>query len=153
MKTLIWTALLSLTACVVNAQYSIDRHKVAGGGGASSGGIYEVGGTMGQADAGGPLSGGPVTGTNYYSLTGGFWALINVVQMPGVPKLVIVPNGSASVKLRWPDPATNSYTLQQNANLSTTNWVTSGYTVTNGFGTNFCTITPPVGNLFFRLKQ
>jgi hypothetical protein len=84
-----------------------------------------------------------------YSLTGGFWSLINVVQMPDVPKLIIVPNGANSVKILWPDPATNSFTLQQNANLVMSTWTTSGYSITNGFGTNFCPITPPVGNLFF----
>ena len=32
--------------------YSIDWFKVSGGGGASTGGIYSVGGTIGQHDAG-----------------------------------------------------------------------------------------------------
>ena len=97
------------------------------------------------------MSGGPVTGTNYYSVTGGFWSLISVVQTPGVPNLLIVPNGANSVKILWPN--TGSYTLQQNGNLAGGGWTTSGFAITNGFGTNFCTITPPVGNLFFRLKQ
>jgi len=57
------------------------------------------------------MSGGPVTGTNYYSVTGGFWSLISVVQTPGVPNLLIVPNGANSVKILWPN--TGSYTLQQ----------------------------------------
>jgi hypothetical protein len=58
------------------------------------------------------------------------------------------------VKILWPDPATNSFTLQQNNNLTlTAGWAASGYTVTNGFGTNFCTITSPAGNLFFRLSS
>ncbi|HXR05029.1 MAG TPA: hypothetical protein VN836_10025, partial [Verrucomicrobiae bacterium] len=35
-------------------QYSIDWHKVAGGGGTSSGGTFAVSGTIGQPDAGGP---------------------------------------------------------------------------------------------------
>jgi DNA-binding beta-propeller fold protein YncE len=68
----------------------------------------------------------------------------------GVPKLTIVHNGPSSVKVLWPD--TGSYTLQQNASLDTTNWVTSGYAITNGFGTNICTITPLTGNLFLRLS-
>jgi len=127
--------------------YSIDWYKIADGGGTSTGGTYQVSGTIGQPEAGAAVSGGS------YSLTGGFWSLINVMQMPGVPKLIIVPNGANSVKILWPDPATNSFTLQQNANLLTSTWTTSVYSITNGFGTNFCTITPPVGNLFFRLKQ
>jgi hypothetical protein len=128
--------------------YSVDWYKIAGGGGTSTGGTYQVSGTIGQADASGAMTGGN------YSLTGGYWSLINVVQMPGVPYLLIVPSGPNSVKILWPDPATNSYTLQQNANLtSAAGWTTTGYAITNGLGTNFCTITPVAGNLFFRLKQ
>ena len=51
----------------------------------------------------------------------------------------------------WPD--TGSYTLQQNNNLRQRGWATSGYTITTTNGTNSITITPPTGNLFFRLKQ
>ena len=127
--------------------YNIDWYKVSGGGGTSTGGVYTVSGTIGQPDASGAMSGGQ------YSVTGGFWSLINVVQMPGVPNLLITPNGANSVRIIWPDPATNTYTLQQNGNLATTSWVTSGYPITNGFGTNYCTIAPPTGNLFFRLSK
>ena len=128
--------------------YSVDWYKISGGGGVSTGGTYQVSGTIGQTDASGALTGGQ------YSLTGGFWSLISVVQMPGVPNLRIVPNGANSVQILWPDAATNSYTLQQNANLALTGgWVTSGYGIASANGTNRITITPPVGNLFFRLKQ
>jgi len=127
--------------------YTIDWFKISGGGGTSTGGTYQVSGTIGQPDASGGLNGGG------YTVTGGFWSIINVLQMPGVPNLLIVPNGANSVKILWPDPATNSYTLQQNANLATVNWATSSFAVTNGFGTNFCTLTAPAGNLFFRLAK
>ena len=126
--------------------YSIDWYKIAGGGGASTGATYQVTGTIGQPDASGAMSGGN------YSLTGGFWSLIAVVQTAGVPYLIIVPNGPKSVKVMWPN--TGSYTLQQNANLALANgWATSGYTVTTANGTNSITITPPTGNLFFRLSE
>jgi hypothetical protein len=135
-------------AIAVHAQqYSVDWYKISGGGGTSTGGTYQASGTIGQPDASGAMSGGQ------YSVTGGFWSMINVVQMPGVPNLLIAPDGANSVKIIWPAPATNTYTLQQNANLVSTSWTTSGYTITNGFGTNFCTVAPPTGNLFFRLKQ
>ena len=125
--------------------YSIDWYKIAGGGGTSTGGIYAVNGTIGQHDAGGPMSGGN------YSLTGGFWALISVVQTPGLPDLIVTRSGN-SVIVSWPN--TGSYALQQNSNLGNTGgWVTSGYTITTTGGTNSITITPPTGNLFFRLKQ
>ena len=146
MKNLLFLLLL-LAVVEAGAQpYSVDWHKIAGGGGTSTGGTYQVSGTIGQPEAGGALSGG------HYSVTGGFWSLISVVQMPGVPNLIIVHNGPNSVKILW--PATGTYTLQQNSNLTVpTGWTTSGFAITNGFGTNFCTITAPVGKLFFRLKQ
>ncbi len=128
--------------------YSIDWYKIAGGGGTSAGGVYSVTGTIGQHDAGGAMTGGN------YSLTGGFWSLIAVAQTPGLPNLIIVPNGASSVKILWPDPATNSYTLQQNVNLASAGgWATTGYAISNANGTNSIIITPPTGNLFFRLKQ
>ena len=138
--------ILALAVLSARAQsYSVDWYKIAGGGGTSTGGLYSVSGTIGQPDASGAMSGGN------YSVTGGFWSIISVVQMPGVPNLIIVPNGPGSVKILWPN--TGSYTLQQNSNLTTTNWVTTGYSITNGFGTNFVTITPLTGNLFFRLSN
>jgi len=129
-------------------QYSIDWYKIAGGGGTSTGGVYSVAGTIGQHDAGGPMQGGN------YSLTGGFWSLIAVVQSPGVPNLVIVPNGPNSVKVLWPDPAVTSYTLQQNSSLANSGgWAATGYSIIAANGTNSITITPAVGKLFFRLKR
>ena len=145
---LLATLILQLATAFVHAQsYSISWYKVAGGGGTSSGGTYSLTGTIGQPDASGAMTSGG------YSLTGGFWGFISVVQTAGVPNLIIVGNGPNSVKVLWPDPATNTYTLQQNANLATTNWTTSGFTISNVGGTNSITLAPPVGNLFFRLKQ
>jgi hypothetical protein len=58
-------------------------YKIAGGGGTSTGGVYVVSGTIGQPDPSGAMTGGN------YSLTGGFWALISVMQTPGTPTLCI----------------------------------------------------------------
>jgi len=145
-KNLTFLSLL-LSSIGFTQSYSVDWYKISGGGGTSTGGTYQVSGIIGQPDASGAMSGGN------YSVTGGFWSLINVLQMPGMPKLLIVPNGANSVKILWPDPATNTYTLQQNGNLATTNWVTSSYPMTPANGTNSVTITSPAGSLFFRLKQ
>ncbi|MEI6077892.1 MAG: hypothetical protein WCS94_20090 [Verrucomicrobiota bacterium] len=89
--------------------YSIDWHKIAGGGGTSTGGVYSISGTIGQHDASTPLTGGP------YSLTGGFWAIISAVQTPGLPNLTITHSGN-NVIVSWPN--TGSYTLQQNPNVA-----------------------------------
>jgi hypothetical protein len=79
-----------------------------------------------------------------YSLTGGFWALISVVQTPGTPNLTITHVGN-SVVVSWPN--TGSYTLQQNASVAGGGWTTSGYSITTAIGTNSITVTPPIDHV------
>lgn len=141
-------ALFFVVGSVLHAQsYSINWFKVAGGGGTSAGGSYQVSGTIGQHDAGGPMTGGN------YSLTGGFWSVITVVQTPGAPRLTITFNSQLpTVTVSWPSSATN-FVLQQNSNLNTANWVNTGLLITTNGATESVTISPSTGNLFFRLKQ
>ena len=138
--------LMTSTFCLraSGQSYSIDWYKISGGGGASSGGVYSVSGTIGQHDAGGPMTGGS------YSLTGGFWALIAVAQTPGAPTLYISHAGN-SVMVYW--QAVSGWSLHQNNNLTLpANWtVSSGVTTSNG--TNYLNLTSPTGNLFFRLSN
>src|SRR5262249_29717070 len=125
------------------AQQSIDWYKISSGGGSSAGGTYQVSGTIGQPDAGLAMSGGK------YSLTGGFWSLINVVQTAGAPTLFI-SHSANTLTVYWQN--TGSWMLQQNPNLATANWTTNtSWTTSNG--TNSLMISNPSGNLFFRLKQ
>jgi hypothetical protein len=124
--------------------YSIDWFKLAGGGGSSANTQFSLSGTIGQPDAGGPMTGGN------FSFTGGFWALY-VLETPHLPKLIILRSGPNSAKILW--PATGSYTMQENTSLTSGGWTTSVYAVTNGFGTNFMTVAPVAGTQFFRLKQ
>jgi hypothetical protein len=136
---------LAFTALTAQAQtYSIDWYKIAGGGGTSTGGVYAVSGTIGQHDAGGPMTGGS------YSLTGGFWSLIAAVQTGGAPTLYISHSGN-TVTVYW--QAVSGWSLQQNSNLNSSGgWsLNSSWTTSNG--TNYLNITPPTGNLFFKLKQ
>lgn len=144
MKKLFLLVGLLLPAIGFAQSYSIDWYKIAGGGGTSTGATYQVTGTIGQPDASGAMAGGN------YSLTGGFWSLISVVQTAGLPNLTITHSGS-SVIISWPD--TGSDTLQQNNNLTGGGWTTSGYSISTANGTNSITITSSTGNLFFRLKQ
>jgi hypothetical protein len=121
--------------------FSIDWFNVAGGGGTSTGGTYEVSGTIGQPDAGTPLSGGN------YSVTGGFWSFISVVQTSGAPTLTITYSGNQAI-VSWP-PSVSGWTLQTNTTLASSSWGDYLSTVANNSVTN----SPPKGNLFFRLKQ
>ncbi len=105
---------LALTAFVSRAQaqtYSIDWYKIAGGGGTSTGGTYQVSGTIGQPDASSAMTGGN------YSLTGGFWSLIAVMQTAGLPNLTLTFVGPHNVMVSWPNTA--SCTLQTNNDLNT----------------------------------
>ena len=138
---------LLLVICLsVNAQsYSIDWYKIAGGGGTSTNGIYSLSGTIGQHDAGQPMSGGN------YSLTAGFWALTLIVPSPGAPTLTIKRLNQTTVQVLWPYPSTG-WSLQQTSDLAKANWSASSG-IANDATNNFITLTSPTGNLFFRLKH
>ena len=132
------------TAVSSAQSYSIDWFKVAGGGGTSAGGAYSLTGTIGQHEAGEPMSGGP------YSLTSGFWSLISVAQTPGAPTLSISRSGK-TVTLYWQN--VSGWTLEQTTSLTQpANWSpTSGVTTSNG--TNYLNLASPAGTLFFRLRK
>jgi hypothetical protein len=138
---------VGILATAVSAQnYSIDWFTIDGGGGTSTGGVYTVNGTIGQPDAGGPLTGGS------FSLTGGFWSLLSVVPTPGAPELTITLVGAGTAKVLWPSPSTG-FVLQQNSNLSTTNWVVPPETVSDDGTNKFVIVNAPAGNRFYRLSH
>jgi len=137
MKKLLLLGLLLATAGLAQ-QYSIGWYKIGGGGGTSTNGQYSVTGTIGQPDAGPAMTGGN------YSVTGGFWSLI-AVQTPGAPLLGITAAGN-QVVVSWP-ASSAGYTLQTNSDLNPANWGNYSGTVNN----NSAAMTPPRGNLFFRL--
>jgi hypothetical protein len=142
MKTLlIIGSLLALAATAHAQQYSINWYKVSSGGGTSTGGVYTVSGTVGQPDASGAMSGGN------YSVTGGFWSLIQVVQTPGAPLLTISHVGNQAI-VSW-DPSVTGWTLQTNNNLTTGIWGKYLGAIVNNSVTN----SPPTGTVFFRLQQ
>jgi hypothetical protein len=120
--------------------YTIDWYKIAGGGGTSTGGTYQVSATIGQPDASGAMTG------SGYSLTGGYWSII-AVQTPGAPLLTITYAGNQAV-ISWP-PSVTGWTLQTNNNLGPGIWGNYTGTVVNNSVTN----SPPKGNLFFRLME
>lgn len=98
--------------------YDLSWSKIAGGGGASSGGFFTIDGTIGQPDASGPLTNG------FYSVTGGFWVLPLAVQTFGSPTISIVLSGPGQVRVSW-TPNTPGFVLQETGGLSPANWVNS----------------------------
>src|SRR5437867_10708319 len=108
---------LWLCGAAVQAQtFSIDWFTIDGGAGTSTGGVFSVSGTIGQADAG-HLSGGN------YTIDGGFWGIIAAVQTPGGPLLRVVRSSTNTVIVAWPAPSTG-FSLQQNPTTATSNWTT-----------------------------
>ena len=125
--------------------YDLSWFTIDGGGAAaSSGGVYTLGGTIGQPDAG-RLSGG------IYTLDGGFWGIVAAIQTPGAPLLSAGRSGN-NVIISWPASATG-YGVEENSNLSLSTWyAVSQSAVTNG-GQISVTVPASVGNKFYRLKK
>jgi len=115
-----------------------------GGGGASPNGLYSVSGTIGQADAG-AMSGGS------YSVVGGFWGILWVVQTPGAPLLRIQPTATNAVVVAWPSPS-SGFKLQFNTDLKTMNSTEMGQAPTVVGGENQVIVAPAGGNRFYRLR-
>ena len=88
------------------------------------------------------------TNTDAY-LSSAVYMMTGIVAQADL-SLSIAHIGNSAVVF-WPN--TGSSTLQQNSNLATGSWTTSGYSSTTANGTNSITITPPTGNLFFRLAN
>jgi hypothetical protein len=138
-------AFLGIALSAGAQNYSISWYKIAGGGGTSTNGTYQVAGTVGQPDASGPMTG------SAYSMTGGFWSLISVVQSSGMPTLYISGSGN-TVTVSWQNVP--GCTLQQNCDLTVpAGWGTCGYSCTTSNGTNYVNITNPTGSLYFRLRK
>jgi hypothetical protein len=147
MKRIVQNTLAVLLAALTgHAQnYTIGWHKIAGGGGTSTNGQYSLSATIGQHDAGGPMS-----STNF-SVSGGFWT-VYAVQSQGAPLVRIKMTGANVVMVYWPSPSTG-FNLQVNTDLSSSNWNAPSQTV-NDDGTNkYILITAPIGKGFYRLKN
>ncbi len=109
--------LLLVTGLTAHAQsYSIPWSKIAVGGGTSTGAVFAVHGTIGQHDAGRPIT------NNIYSVTGGFWVLPVAVQMTDAPTLSIAPGAPGQAVISW-TPATTGYLLQESPSLNPTDWL------------------------------
>ncbi len=131
----------------VRAQnYSIDWSTIDGGGGVSTGGVYQVSGTIGQPDAGAAMTGGN------YSVSGGFWSLIAAVPTPDTPLLTIGLTHTNTAVVSWPSPSTG-FALQQNSSVGTTNWTDVGLSPSDNGTTKSVVVPASPGSKFYRLKK
>lgn len=126
--------------------YAIDWFTIDGGGGTSTGGVYSVSGTIGQADA------GRMTGASY-ALDGGFWGFVGAIQSVGAPLLSVERVGT-TVRVFW--SASNSGFVLDEASVlggppSSWNPVADAYS-TNTTHISI-TISAPIGAKYFRLRK
>jgi len=143
--------ILSLLWCAglprpLHAQsYSIDWHKVAGGGGTSTNGQYNLSGAIGQHDAAAGMVG---TG---YSLMGGFWSVIDFEVSPA-PLLAIRHTATNTAVVFWPSPSPG-WTLRQNTSPFTGAWTPPAETLNDDGTYRFIIVNPPAGSRFYRLSN
>jgi hypothetical protein len=69
----------------------------------------------------------------------------------GAPTLNIQDTGTNSVVITWP-LSVSSYSLEQNPDLTSTNWVAVPEEAAIVGGQNQVIVSPPVGNMFYRLN-
>lgn len=131
---------LSTLCCCASAQYSVDWSTIDGGGGTSTNGQFSVSGTIGQHDAGGPMT------NEQYAVTGGFWALPVMVQVEGAPTLNIARAGAGQATVSW-TPASGNWVLQESLNL------TSGWTNSVSGATNPVAVPATLPKKFYRLVK
>lgn len=143
---LLAAGLAVLAAISASAQTNILWHTMDGGGGASTGGVYALEGTIGQPDAG-SLTGGVVR------VEGGFWAFIELVQTPGGPLLRIARGSATSATLAWPVAGAEGYRLQDASLLIPPDWDdVAGTPVVVGEEYQM-TVSPLVAKRYYRLRK
>lgn len=151
-KHLIGTAfLLAVAATPARAQNSgIDWSTIAGGGGASTAGVYTITGTISQ----------PTTArvnSSDFTIDGGFWSIVTAIQEPGAPLLSVRFTQTNTVVVSWP-MTWPGFTLLENPDLNTTNWVQvttpAVVVVTSQTTAEKQVVVPtPTGKRFYRLTR
>jgi formylglycine-generating enzyme required for sulfatase activity len=81
----------------------------------------------------------------------GFRGILGAVQTPGAPVLRVALTSTNTVLVAWP-VGTVAFTLQQNGDLKSTNWVNVGQSPVVVGEENQVIVAPPTGNRFYRLK-
>jgi hypothetical protein len=144
MKRLFTLSLLGFAAYQASAEYRIDLLTISGGG-TSAGGAYRADLTIGEP-GNGTFNGGQ------YTLEGGFWNILDALQIPGTPGLTVALTSVNTVLVCWPSPS-GGFALEQNSDLGTSNWSPLLQQPTDDGVTKCISLNLQNGNLFLRLKK
>jgi hypothetical protein len=141
---LVAIGIISVQRLACAQSYNMDWFTVDGGGGTSSGGAFSISGTIGQPDAG-VLSGGG------YTVEGGFWSGVSIIQNTNAPILNIRLAGSNAI-LSWPVGITG-FSLEETATIDSGFWSATPQSVLDT--ATMHTVTVPAVNVikFYRLKK
>jgi hypothetical protein len=144
MKTFAFLILSAGTAAAQSSggPWTLRSSTLDGGGGVSTGGVWKVSGTIGQADASPRNTGGVL------AVKGGFWP--GTVAEPGGPALTITQISATQVRIAWPAAAAG-YTLQQSTNLQA--WDFTSLIPANSTGGSLTWPIPNGPRYYFRLKR
>lgn len=134
-------------ACCAGAQTNVAWQTADGGGGTSSGGVFLLEGTVGQPDGSEAMRGGT------YEVQGGFWALVELVQTEGAPRLRIAGISSVAVTLAWPVAGAEGYQLQRASLLPEPDWTTVPGTPSVVGDEYQLTTGPVVVKQYYRLQK
>ncbi len=140
-----WCLMLLFSVHARAQSYSIPWFTIdGGGGGTSSSSLFSVTGTIGQPNAG-KMHGGD------YSVEGGYWSIIAVVEQSGAPLLSLTLSNSFAI-VSWPAIAAG-FVLQENNNLALTNWSAVAQSASTNNGQISVTVPAGAGYKFYRLKK
>lgn len=141
---LLLISVFSFQLSAFSQSYAINWFTIDGGGGTSTNERYSVSGTIGQPGAGTMSAGN-------YTLQGGFWSLVSVVQTPGAPWLSLTRSNGV-VTVSWPKPA-EGWILECCTYLTSRIWTQ----IPPPYATNatdcYVTEPSPSGNRFYRLHK
>ena len=75
-----------------------------------------------------------------------------LAQITAPPQLMIGRGAASSVVISWPAPSTG-WVLQENSTLGANTWTNSTLTPAQAGSNLQVTVSPPLGNKFYRLKN
>jgi hypothetical protein len=145
MKRVLLSLALLLPLTAPAPPYSIDWHRIAGGGGTSTNSQYSLDGTIGQHDASPTISGGS------YSIVSGYWSLF-AGQTINAPLLRMFLTSTNTAVVFWPSPS-SGWNLRQTATLPNGTWSVPAEAIQDNGTNRFIIVNPLAGSRYYRLSR
>lgn len=136
-------------AALSQSDFAIDWFAVAGGGGNSAGGDFQLAATIGQPEAGDLLGGD-------FGITAGFWSIVTVIEAPVAVSLSMSLSAGSAI-ISWPESGSEGFDLEEASALSATAvgtlWTRVNATPEVNNGVKSVRVPLAAGNRFYRLHK